>query len=498
MLRPQGHVNRRADDRAISELQGSLILLAVVIIAALIIKSTIGDSIVSAALDFGRFKVWGTHNNVSCTKGSSAINIINPPDGSQFYSDRYVSISGNVQPEPGRWISMAYYRINSGQWIRARLANDTWSGAACRYPAGSYHVEAQAFDSAGERTPIASSTFEAIFRLYPDASYVEDDVPAIITAGDPYNLHIKFLNTGYLPWNDTAGYRLAPNDSTMTLPSIGFNGDQIMPDIMHIFNVSLVVPSVGEYRIGYRMWCTDFDWFGDQFIKHVQVIEPCHDAKVISVNMPSEMKTCEAANVNITMQNTGTAAWFDEGNGTAYLGMVDGNSGDAYRFNGISDRISMSPGTVVRSGDNYTFQFTIKAPASGSYYTQYRMVWDGHYAFGQIAGATIKVVDTPTIKPTPTPAPQYNAHGKMVLVYSDGSTFKGPLKYYYNGPLGNHFERSSRGASDDNNPNWDWDIGGPNGYYIIYNDVDGYSGGLQFEMNNGGNKGRVTFGKYLR
>jgi len=138
------------------------------------------------------------------------------------------------------------------------------------------------------------------------------------------------------------------------------------------------------------------------------------------------------------------------------------------------------------------------------------MAWSGHYEFGQIAGCTIIVKATPTTtptpvptngppgpgNPTPTPTPgqdQYNAYGKMTLIKKDGEEYKGSIRYFYNGPLGNHFERSSRGASDDKDPTWDWDIGGPNGHYIIFNDVDGYSGGLQFDMNYGGKKGKVIF-----
>ncbi len=79
----------------------------------------------------------------------------------------------------------------------------------------------------------------------------------------------------------------------------------------------------------------------------------------------------------------------------------------------------------------------------------------------------------------------------MTLIKSDGNEYRGPIKYYYDGPLGNHFERSSRGASSDDDSRWDWDIGGPNGHYRIYS--DSYSGGLQFKMNNRGNKGKVIF-----
>jgi hypothetical protein len=493
MFKPQGKVDMKTDKRALSELQGSLILLAAIIIAALVIKSTIGDSVVSASLDFGRFKVWGAHNNVSYSKDAPNITIANPPDESRFYSDRYTSISGNVLPSPGRRISRVYYRLNGGQWAGATLNNDTWTGADRRYPAGSYHVEAQAYDNAGERSPIASSTFETIFRPYPDSAYVEDDVPGIMTAGDLYNIHIKFLNTGYLPWNDSSGYRLAPDGSTMTLPSIGFNGDQIAPERSRIFNVSLTAPSPGTYTIGYRMWCSDFDWFGDLFTKKVRIVESNHDAKVVSVNMPSEMTPGDAVNVSITMQNTGTAAWFTEGDGMAYLGMVDGKSGDAYMFNGSSDRILISPGIIVRNGESYTFRFMIKAPALGSYYTQYRMMWDEHYAFGQIAGANIDVKDKIKITTTPTSLLQYNAHGKMILRHKNGFEYKGSIRYFYDGPLGKHFERSSRGASSIKDPRWDWDIGGPNGHYRIYNDVDGYAGGLEFDMNYGGSKGIIIF-----
>lgn len=496
-----------SEDSAISELQGSLVLLAVVLIAALVVKSAIGDGIVSAALDFGRFKVWGAHNEVSYNKSAPGVTIINPPDGSRFYVDRYTSISGNVRPVPDRSANLVYFRLNGGPWMKATLDDDAWSSPARRYPEGSYHVEAVAYDSTGMESPRASSTFETVFRPYPDAVYVSDDVPSVMTASDPYDVHIEFLNTGYLPWNDTGGYRLSPSSATMTLPTISIGSGQVLPNSSHVFNLSMIAPSAGDYTMGYRMWCTDFGWFGGEFTKPVRVVESYHDARVVAMNMPVEMTAGETRSVNITMQNTGTAAWFAQGDGTAYLGMVDGASGAAYKFNGSSDRILMTPGSVVRNGNNYTFQFTIKAPSAGSYYTQYRMTWEGHYAFGQIAGCTInvKTIPTPTPTatpgpgpgpnptPTPTPIPQYNAHGKMTLIQRSGIEYTGPLRYYYDGPLGRHFERSSRGASSDSDPTWDWDIGGPNGHYSIYNDVDHYSGGLQFDMNNGGNKGRVTF-----
>ena len=490
-------------ERGISELQGSLVLLAVILIAALAVKSTIGDNIASAALDFGSFKVWGARNDVSFSESAPSVSITEPVDGSRFYTDRYTSISGIVHAAPGRNASLVYFRLNGGPWKKAGLSNDSWTSSSRRYLEGSYHVEAVAYDDHGDMSPIASSTFETIFRPYPDAVYVDDDAPETMTAGDPYDFSINYSNTGYLAWNDTAGYSLSPNGSTIALSAIGMDGQNVQPHEGHPFSLSLIAPAAGEYTMGYRMYCTDFGWFGDEFSQPVHVVNSYHDSQVVSVNMPDDMTPGETVTVSIVMRNTGTAAWPASGTDPVYLAMVDGTSGAAYKFNGTSDRILMVPGTVVRNGSDYTFTFRIKAPAAGSYYTQYRMMWSNHYLFGQIAGHTInvKAVATPTptpaptnnppASPTPTPVPHYNAHGKMILYSSYGQPYLGPIGFYYDGPLGNRLQRSSAGASDPSYPYSDWDIGGPVGHYRLYR--DDCVNDFQFNMNGYMDVGTVSF-----
>lgn len=165
----------------------------------------------------------------------------------------------------------------------------------------------------------------------------------------------------------------------------------------------------------------------------------------------------------------------------------------------------MTPGTIVRNGSDYTFTFTLKAPAAGSYYTQYRMMWSNHYLFGQIAGHTINVKAAPTptptpvptnkppeqVSPTPTPVPHYNAHGKMIMYKNNGEPYLGPILFYYDGPLGNRLQRSSAGASNPDYPYSDWDIGGPVGHYRLYR--DDCSNSFQFYMNSYMDVGTVTF-----
>jgi hypothetical protein len=87
----------------------------------------------------------------------------------------------------------------------------------------------------------------------------------------------------------------------------------------------------------------------------------------------------------------------------------------------------------------------------------------------------------------------------MILKYINGyPNYLGPVRYYYDGPLGNHFERSSSGATVPPTPSHcDWDIGGPNGHYRIYNNNYKVGSNLandyQFNMDNGGYKGQVVF-----
>ena len=248
----------------ISEAQGTLVLIAVVVIMVILVKFTVGDSIMAAALDFGNFRAWGGHNGVSYTKSAPGIEITYPADGGSFYTDRQIAISGSVTAAAGRSVSLAYYRLNGGPWKKADVVGSQWSGAKRRYLVGSYHVEAIAYDDQGDESPMASSTFESLFRLYPDSRYVSDDIPKEMTAGDWYDVHIKYSNIGYLPWNDTYGYSLSPYESTFPgeIP-VGMGLSNVLPSTDYTFTATLTAPkTTGGQTIGYMTRCTDFDWFG--------------------------------------------------------------------------------------------------------------------------------------------------------------------------------------------------------------------------------------------
>ena len=239
----------------ISEAQGTLVLIAVVVILVILVKFTVGDSIVAAALDFGNFRAWGGHNVISYTKSAPGIEITYPVDGGSVYADQQIAISGIVTAAAGRNVSLVYYRLNGGPWKKADVAGKQWSGAKRKYLVGSYHVEAIAYDNVGDESPMASSTFESLFRPYPDSKYVSDDIPKEMTAGDWYDVHIKYSNTGYMSWNDTYGYSLSPYEPTFTGETpIGMGVANVLPSTDYTFGTRLTAPkTIGDQTISYMM-----------------------------------------------------------------------------------------------------------------------------------------------------------------------------------------------------------------------------------------------------
>ncbi|MCD1294777.1 hypothetical protein CUJ83_07165 [Methanocella sp. CWC-04] len=477
------------DDIGLSEVQGTLFLLAVVLIAAILVKTTIGDGMVNTALEFGKFRVWGSHNDMGSYNGAApSIEITSPANGSVFYCDQEVGIFGSVIPDAGQMISFVYYKINEGPWIKASLSLNDWYGQACRYPEGKYRIEAVAYDDSGERSSPAMSIFESFFRLYPDSKYIDDNIPDTMTANDIYCSGIKYLNTGYLSWNLSSGYSLSPylSDIFHVSAAAFVPGEEVLPSSEKTFNITFLAPSTpGVHQCSLRMQSAGYGWFGERFTKNITVVEPVYDARIVSVDFPSEMLPGEIRAVSITVQNTGTAAWYAIPERLTCLGMIGGLSGDAYKFNGSSDRIYMSPASIIRQGENYTFSFQITAPAPGTYTPGYRMLLKNGTLFGESATQTIHVISPTPTPPAPTPDPYqaYIATGTMTLIQKNGQLHPGCISYVYDGPLCSHYSRASYYES--------WDIGGPNGHYRIYKDQ--CIGELQFEMNYGGPKGSVTF-----
>jgi hypothetical protein len=142
------------------------------------------------------------------------------------------------------------------------------------------------------------------------------------------------------------------------------------------------------------------------------------------------MNAGQSYSVSITMKNTGSRTWSEAS--WIRLGGVGDASGVAAKFG--ASRFFIPKGTNVLPGAQYTFTFTMTAPATpGTYSPQYKMVWDKHQWFGSMATRTINVVSKSSAStassgtiPTPTPTP---ATSSAVIAgtgdYGAGTTYGG-------------------------------------------------------------------------
>lgn len=474
------------NDEGISQVQGTLALLAALLIIVLVVKAGVADGIVSGALDFGKYRVWGWHNDVSPSAGNvSNVTISSPADGDNVYADNDVRIEGKTLPGEGRRVSFVYYTVDNATWEKADVTNDTWKGGPRRYPEGAYRVQAIAYDDAGDESPAAVSSFNSIMRMAPDSEHIENNIPVTMTAGERYDVYAIFRNTGNLPWNrsTSCGLSVTWSGSTQFYP-VNATAD-VIPSGSYMFIFPLnASASIGNYPFSARIEMDGFGGFGEELTLMVSVVPSYFDAKVISVDMPSVMSARETRLVSITMQNTGTATWRKAGAGMVRL---EGVTGSISRLFNNTNQFSMPTSVPVRTGGNCTFSFLITAPTAGLYHPAYRMV--NASPFGETAMKAISVVaPTPVPSPTPDGNPGYIATGRMMLVLIGGETYTGCIEYLYDGPLHGGLWRASFYER--------WEIGGPNGHYHIYK--PGCTGGLDFEMSGGGERGTARFVEYER
>ncbi|CAJ37572.1 hypothetical protein [Methanocella arvoryzae] len=494
MNRSRIETGRLSCDAAAAQAQAVLILLFIVLMLAVTIELTVGDNIMAAADRISKFRVWGADNAISAPTGeSSAITITSPVDGDTRYIDERITISGRLMPGQGRTIKLVFYRVSGGEWVKAKITGDHWSGDTKRFTEGNYEIEAVAYDDLGMESEHAVSHFIVLFRYYVDARYVSDNLPVSVIAGDRYPCQMTFENTGNTPWVNAQGYTLASYGGAFGADTIPVPEGGVLPSTSNVFSTVLQAPGQpGSYVVTYRMQGGGYGWFGDEMTKTIRVDPVVRDAKVVSVDIPGEMLEGDVYQAKITMRNTGTGTWYVDGTNHVDLGMINGNTGDAYKFTGKTS-MPMSGVTEVRPGGEYTFQFQIKAPGPGDYSLKFRMIAEDSVWFGEQAEKSVKV----NAKGQPGPGDEepvedyqaYVASGNFRIIKGNGNERTNCMCVWcYDGPLVRHNLRSSYVKNDGYA---DWDIGGPNGNYRIYSDE--YIGGSQFDMCNGGYKGTVTF-----
>jgi PKD repeat protein len=144
------------------------------------------------------------------------------------------------------------------------------------------------------------------------------------------------------------------------------------------------------------------------------------NAQVISTTIPSSMSAGQSYLVSVTMKNTGSMTW-NEGS-MIRLGASTDGSGDASKF--APDRIKIPSGTNVPAGAQYTFSFTMTAPATPGYYSpRYKMVWEGHEWFGSRVTRSVHVIAPATVVPVAQfTASTTSGKAPLTVQFTDQST----------------------------------------------------------------------------
>jgi PKD repeat protein len=141
------------------------------------------------------------------------------------------------------------------------------------------------------------------------------------------------------------------------------------------------------------------------------------------------MNAGQSCTVTVTMKNTGRMAW-DETNRIRLGGIGDGN-GEAAKFGPA--RIGIPAGYRVLSGAQYTFTFTMTAPATpGSYTPKYRMVWEGNQWFGAQLPQIIKVTGQTSVQTGPNAqftASATQGNAPLIIQFTDLSSSTGTTLY---------------------------------------------------------------------
>lgn len=138
-------------------------------------------------------------------------------------------------------------------------------------------------------------------------------------------------------------------------------------------------------------------------------------SSIVSNNFPASIAPGATANVSIVLRNNGNTYWYNDGKYTINLGTynpTDRTSVFATNTWPGSSRPARMAEAVVAPGQNGTFNFAIKAPATPGNYTEtFSLVAEGLKWFNQPVNSTITVTGTPP--PPPPPPPGGNITGVM-------------------------------------------------------------------------------------
>ena len=223
-----------------------------------------------------------------------------------------------------------------------------------------------------------------------NATFVSQNVPSTMVAGQTYDVWIVMKNTGETTWSAASNYKLGSqkpdNNNTWGKSSVALKAS-VAPGEDAYFEFKVTAPyTPGKYNFQWSMGQYDY-WFDaptDNVV--VNVTAPTgNNAAFVTQSVPATMNAGQTYSVSLTLQNTGTSTW------SAANNYKLGSQNPADNTTWGTGRATLAAN--VAPGAQYTFTYNITAPATpGTYNFQWKMLREGVEWFGAATtNLTVKV-----------------------------------------------------------------------------------------------------------
>ena len=216
-----------------------------------------------------------------------------------------------------------------------------------------------------------------------NASFVSQNIPTTMVAGQTYPISITLSNSGTAGWTRERLHRLA---SFNPIDNLRFNVNRVLLPaptaaggvVTFSFNVTApIVP--GDYDCQWRMVQEAVAFFGAPTPNVVVTVVPlANSALFVSQTAPQTVLTGQVFTATVTMRNNGATTWTPE----ELFRLRTENPADTLTWS-INRALLTGP---VQPGESVTFTAQLVAPATpGSYNLQWGMVKEATGPFGQLS-----------------------------------------------------------------------------------------------------------------
>lgn len=206
------------------------------------------------------------------------------------------------------------------------------------------------------------------------------------------------------------------------------NESSVPPGDIGTFTFEVQAPtSPGNYNEYFNLLAEGNTWMNELgLFFNPSVATGSLSSSVVSNSMPTSIAAGGTANVSIVMKNTGNTYWYNTGKYSVNLGTTSPQDrASQFATNtwlGTSRPAKMTE-SVVAPGQNATFNFTVKAPATANIYNEsFSLVAEGWSWFGQSATTSVNVggATPPPAPPTPptSTTPNYLAPNQGLSINS--------------------------------------------------------------------------------